>query len=195
MDSKPLYGEELKRSNESILKEYDNLVKWWVGRYTTKFQLNTEESMDLYQSLIAKLFAAPRSYRNPGGIKTIIRTQIRDLIRFIIKHDNNIQMGSCREGDEYEDGSPVFFHEPTPVPPPNNNGLDFELLQKYLPRLTSAERSVLGMFYGIDGHQVFSVNSIARKLGKDKSWVYRTQQKAILSLQKQMKLKQTLVGL
>ena len=65
---------------------------------------------------------------------------------------------------------------------------DFESVRKYLPQLTSEQRAVIELSFGINGKE-FSNRQIARKLGRDARWVAQRLEKGLAKLRELMSCK------
>ncbi len=185
-----LHGRRLKSSNEHLLKKYGNLAKYVAGKYAKSFRLTREQTEDLVQSLLVVIFRARPSYRNPKGISIILKTQASRLIRRTIKHEPEIRMGLLRGGEGL-----AVIDAPPPLEPHLNGQADLPKALRNLERLTSPERVVLGMTYGIDGFGEFKDASIAIKVGRSKTWVSLKRKQAIFKLQASLGLERTQEGL
>ena len=186
-----LRGAALKRSNVRLHTEYVGLVKHIVGIQRRQFSLSASQSDDLEHSYLLCLFRSPASYRNKGGVYTILRTKRKELLRKVLKHEPEISVGIMRAGEGL-DVLDVPSHND--IETEQNSRVDLALIQNYLDCLTGPERVVLGMTYGLDQYTAFPDTEIAKRLGKDVSWITRKRQRAILKLQEEMGLAQTLVG-
>lgn len=185
----PLYGRRLKASNEQLLEKYGNLAKYIAGKYAKSFRLTREQTEDLVQSLLVVIFRARPSYRNPKGISIILKTQMRDLIRRTIKHEPEVRMGLLRGGEGL-----AIIDMPPPLEPHLNGRADLPRALRNLDCLSSPERVVLGMTYGLEGFAEFSDASIAIKVGRSKSWVSQKRKQAIFKLQSSMGLNRSDAG-
>ena len=185
-----LYGRRLKTSNERLLEKYGNLAKYVAGKYAKSFRLTREQTEDLVQSLLVVIFRARPSYRNPKGISIILKTQMRDLIRRTIKHEPEIRMGLLRGGEGL-----AIIDSPPALEPHLNGHADLPRALRNLECLSSPERAVLGMTYGIDGYGDFSDATIAIKVGRSKTWVSLKRKQAIFKLQSSMGVSRSDVGI
>jgi RNA polymerase sigma factor (sigma-70 family) len=185
-----LYGRRLKASNEILLERYGNLAKYVAGKYAKSFKLSREQTEDLVQSLMLVIFKARPSYRNPKGISIILKTQIRDLIGRTIKHEPEIRMGLLRGGEGL-----AMIDAPPALEPHLNGKADLPRALQNLDCLSSPERVVIGMTYGLEGFGEFSDTSIAIRVGRSKSWVSMKRKQAIFKLQNSMGLDRTDAGL
>lgn len=172
-----LYGKRLKRSNEKLLKQYIGLAKFIVGKYKKSFHLSKEQSDDLEHSLLITIFRATPRYRNPKGVSIIFKTQMRDLIQKTIKYEVEIRMGLLRGGEGLKTSDSA-----DPMVDRLNRSLEIPKILDRLEILTSAERSVIGMSFGVDNFEPFTDNVIARKLGKGRWWVLRKRKVALEKL-------------
>lgn len=178
-----LQGIELKNSNEKVWSDYGNLAKYVVGKYAKAFRLYPDQRDDLLQSILVELFNAPPSYRNYKGISLMLKHKMRGVIRKAIKYEPEIQVGLMRREKE------ISFPEPAYTPGRDvTHGVELGLILKRLDLLTSSERTVLSLLYGLDGNQVFSTTMVAKKLSRDESWVCRKEQKAIARIREVMKI-------
>lgn len=182
-----LRGAALKNSNEKLLNDYGNLAKFVVGKYVRAFQLSREQAEDLLHSILVELFKAPASYRNYKGVSLMLKHKMRDVIAKTVKCEVEMPAGlpgqfpssihrRRLEGDPFEAAYRDKF-----IPNPND-AIDSQLVLKHLDVLSSSERAVLGLLYGLDGNSVFSPTAVAKKLGKDEWWVHRKREKAVTRL-------------
>ena len=185
-----LHGQRLKRSNERLLAQYGNLAKYIAGRYARSFRLSREQAEDLTQTLLAAIFRAPASYRNPKGISVILRTKGSNAIRQIIKSEPEIRMGLLRGGEGLK-----TLEEPPGLEPHLNGHGDLGTALRFFDRLSSPERVVLSMSFGLDGFEEFRDDAIVRRLGKSKSWVSMKRRQALFKLQDFMKVPNSTDGL
>jgi len=136
------------------------------------------------------LFQAPSAYRNPAGIHLIFRTRLQNVMRTILKREAESPMGLMHFGPGLK-----LIDKPPKLEPHLNGMGDLGHALKKLETLSSPERAVLGMSFGIDGYDEFGDYSIARRLGKTKSWVRWKRKRAIFKMQNAMGLKETEDGL
>jgi DNA-directed RNA polymerase specialized sigma subunit len=174
---------QLKRSNEVLLKKYGNLAKFIAGKSARSFRLSREQTDDLYHSLLVLMFRAPNSYRNYRGISVIFKTRLNELIRRILKSEQETYMGLIPEGVGLKTIEP-----PTDPQSKLNISLDIPAMLARLDRLSSPERAVIGMSFGVDSYAEFSDDLIARRLGKKKSWVSQKRKAGIEKLRAEMGL-------
>ena len=189
-------GRHLARSNEELLKKYCKLAHWLVGRYKRRFKLSDEQADDLEHSLLVVLFQAPTSYRNPAGIHLIFRTKLQDLIQAALKHEREISAGLMQSPERCEE--PLPYEDPAdPIPHEQriHDALTAPAVLSKIDALSSPERAVLGLTYGVDGCEELDDYWIARRLGKTKAWVAWKRKQAIFKLQGLMGLRETAEGL
>lgn len=174
-----LEGKELKTSNEAILKDFGRLAQFVANKRAREFRLSPQQEQDLYQTLLSRIFDSPASYRNYQGLSVILKNESFRAVRAIIKTEAELAVTGLDE-----------LH----APEREDYDVDIYFVLKHLDCLSSAERAVFGMTFGVNGCQPFCQEMIARKLGKSQSWVSFTLQKAVMHMQRELGLRETLAG-
>ena len=120
---------------------------------------------------------------------------MQKVIGKTIKTEAEISSGLLRP--EFEDKGNMYYespgewyetYPPPQTPPHDGEAIDFEIILTRLDALTSTERSVLGLLYGLEGHAVIPPSMVAKKLGRDDPWVCRKRAAAISRLRAELGL-------
>lgn len=187
-----LYGRRLKSSNEQLLQKYGNLAKHAVGKYARAFRLTRDQAEDLLHSLLVELFRAPRSYRNRRGISILIGSRIKDFTYGFKGSLHRKRNRTVRLDDAFTEGD-----EPGILPDERkiHNSILAPAVLTQLEQLSSPERAVLGLSFGIEGHREMSDAMIAIRLGKPKEWVEMKRKQGIFKIQRLMGIERTAEGL
>lgn len=175
-------GAALASSNQRIVDNYGPLVRHVVGKRARAMRLSPEQTDDLFQSMMLALFNAPTSYRNYRGISLMLKHKMRRVIERTIKFEPEITVGLMRSSNELDK-----FTEPS-IAPKNGNGVDFNIIVGQFGVLSSSERSVMSLLYGLEGFGDFSPALVAKKLGKDESWVHRKRESALCRLRSSLRI-------
>jgi hypothetical protein len=185
-----LHGAALKSSNETILADFGNLAKFVVGKRARACQLSRDQTEDLLHSILVELFKAPVVYRNYKGVSLMLKHKMRDVLAKTLKSEVEIAVGLPGQSKSKLEGDPfaAAFAELS-TQPASTDGIDCELILKRMDVLTSSERTVLSLLYGLDGCGVFPVAAIAKRLGKDEWWVHRKRERAISRLRSVLRIK------
>lgn len=152
---------------------YGNLARFIVAKRAKAFCLSKSDSEDLLQSLLLEMFKAPLEYRNYRGISVLLKCRMRDLLRNRFtskKRSMEVLTDTCPEPRNPEASMPTLL------------AVEHDLICKHLDILSSAERSVLGLLYGLDGFAAVSQARAAKMLGRDVFWVSRRHDSAIKRL-------------
>jgi DNA-directed RNA polymerase specialized sigma subunit len=181
-----LQGAALKASNEKMFQDFQYLVKYVVQRKARQFHLTHEQTEDLSQSTLLELFQAPACYRNYKGISLILKHKMRDILRKSLRCEAEMPVGLMRA----EKTECTEFPEPISGPCDLAH-VEVGLVTRQISSLTSSERAVISLVYGLEGNKDICEFHISKKLGRHQSWVKRKHASGIKRMQRALGISQS----
>ena len=189
----------MEDSNAAVYAQFNRLIWYAVRSWQRTNRLNEEDTQDLYGDLLIKIFQSPASYRNRRGISLMIHDKLANLIKPVNARRTEREKEQSFDKNTLSNHPKVDFETSTKSIREDclsaSDSMDLDKIKAKVGILTSSERAVLSLAYGLDGAKPFNKNKIARKLGRDIWWVNKYLSSAVMKIQRALGLKETLVAL